>query len=90
MLAEMDIPFLRQPIEAQLDALTAELHVQWLAFNRELKQGKLTHMEYNKDTKALTWRRPKAENQKAREQGLYSLAATAPCSGLSAEPLGVV
>ena len=28
-------------------------------------------MEYNKDTKVLTWRRPKAENQKAREQGLY-------------------
>ncbi|MCE3605731.1 Tn3 family transposase [Massilia sp. P8910] len=71
MLAEMDIPFLRQPIEAQLDALTAELHVQWLTFNRELKQGKLTHMEYNKDTKALTWRRPKAENHKAHEQGLY-------------------
>ena len=71
MLAEMDIPFLREPIEGELDALTAELHVQWLAFNRELKQGKFTHMEYNKDTKALTWRRPKVENQKAREQGLY-------------------
>lgn len=71
MLVEMDIPFLRQPIEAQLDALTAELRAQWLAFNRELKQGKLTHMEYNKDTQALTWRRPKAENQKAREQAFY-------------------
>jgi TnpA family transposase len=71
MLAEMNIPFLRQPIEAQLDALTDELHVQWLAFNRELKQGKLTHMEYDKDTQALTWRKPKAENQKAREQALY-------------------
>jgi hypothetical protein len=71
MLAEMDIPFLRQPIEAQLDALTAELRAQWLALNRELRQGKLTHMEYNKDTKTLTWRRPKAENQKAREQALY-------------------
>jgi hypothetical protein len=71
MLAQMDIPFLRQSIEAQPDALTAELRAQWLAFNRELKQGKLTHMEYNKDTKALTWRKPKAENRKAREQALY-------------------
>jgi hypothetical protein len=44
VLAQMDIPFLRQPIDAQLDALKAELHAQWLAFNRELKQGKLTHL----------------------------------------------
>ncbi|KAG0177779.1 hypothetical protein DFQ28_004145, partial [Apophysomyces sp. BC1034] len=41
VLMQMDIPFLRQPVDAQLDALTAELHAQWLAFNRELKQGKL-------------------------------------------------
>jgi hypothetical protein len=43
VLAQMDIPFLRQPVNSQLDALGAELHTQWLAFNRELKQGKLTH-----------------------------------------------
>lgn len=35
------IPFLRQPVDAQLDALTVELSAQWLAFNRELEQGKL-------------------------------------------------
>ncbi|WP_326526789.1 DUF4158 domain-containing protein, partial [Dokdonella sp.] len=46
VLAQMDIPFLRQPVNSQLDALGAELHTQWLAFNRELKQGKLTHLEY--------------------------------------------
>ncbi len=46
--------FLQQPVHAQLDALTAELRTQWLAFNRELKQGKLTHLEYNKDTQKLT------------------------------------
>lgn len=45
-LSQMDIPFLRQPVDTQLDALAAELHTQWLAFNRELKQGKLTHLEY--------------------------------------------
>ncbi len=70
-LAQMDIPFLQQPVDAQLDALAAELHAQWLAFNRELKQGKLTHLEYDKDSQKLTWRRPKGENQKAREQGFY-------------------
>ncbi|ERO94032.1 hypothetical protein L454_05250 [Escherichia coli BIDMC 19C] len=39
VLAKMEIPFLQQPVHAQLDALTAELRTQWLAFNRELKQG---------------------------------------------------
>jgi TnpA family transposase len=71
VLSQMDIPFLQQAIDVQLDALTAELHTQWLAFNRELKQGKLTHLEYDKDTQKLTWRKPKGENQKAREFAFY-------------------
>ncbi|UDI81674.1 transposase Tn3 family protein [Xanthomonas citri pv. mangiferaeindicae] len=70
-LAKMDIPFLRQPVDAQLDALAAELHLQWLALNRELKQGKLTHLEYDKATHKLIWRKPKGENQKAREKAFY-------------------
>ena len=70
-LAHMDIPFLRQPVDAQLDAQTAELHTQWMAFNRELKHGKLTHLDYDKDTQTLTWRKPKDENQKVREQTIY-------------------
>lgn len=71
VLAQIDIPFLRQPLDAQLDALATELRSQWLAFNRELKQGKLTHLEYDKDTQKLTWRKPKGENQKAREKAFY-------------------
>src|SRR6516164_9575243 len=74
VLAQMIIPFLRQPVDAQLDALTAELHAQWLALNRELKQGQLTHLEYDKDTQTLTWRKPKGENQKAREQAFCDVA----------------
>ena len=60
VLGQMDIPWLHQPIEAQLDALTTELHEQWLAFNRELRQGKLTHLDYDSKTRTLTWHRPKA------------------------------
>ena len=70
-LAQMDIPFLRQPIDAQLDVLASELHTQWLAFNRELEQGKLTHLEYDKATQKLTWRKPRGENQKEREKAFY-------------------
>jgi TnpA family transposase len=71
VLAQMDIPWLRQPIEAQLDALTAELHEQWLAFNRELRQGKLKHLDYDSETKTLTWHRPKADNDAAQEDSFY-------------------
>ncbi len=70
-LAQMDIPFLRQPVDAQLDTLTVELRAQWLAFNRELKQGKLTHLDYDKDTQRLLWRKPKRENHKVSEQSFY-------------------
>jgi len=71
VLAQMDIPFLRQPVDAQLDALTVELGAQWLAFNRELKQGQLTHLDYDKDKQTLIWRKLKGENQKVREQTFY-------------------
>ena len=73
VLAQMDIPFLRQPVNIQLDALTAELRKQWLAFDSELKQGKLTHLDYDKDKKKLIWRKPKGDNLKVREQAFYEL-----------------
>src|SRR3546814_12547726 len=40
VLAQMDIPFLRQPVDTPLDALAAQLHAQWLAFRRRLKQDR--------------------------------------------------
>lgn len=55
ILAQMDIPFLRKPIKLQLNELTGELHRQWIAFNRELRQGKLTHLVFDNDTQKLNW-----------------------------------
>ena len=71
VLGQMDIPWLRQPIEQQIKALSAELHEQWLAFNRELRQGKLKHFDYDGETGTLTWRRPKADNDAARQDSFY-------------------
>lgn len=70
-LAQMDIPFLRQPVDAQLNTLTVELRTQWLAFDSELKQGKLTHLDYDRDTKKLIWRKPRRDKQKVGEQAFY-------------------
>ncbi|MGF1804291.1 Tn3 family transposase, partial [Aliivibrio sifiae] len=71
VLTQMKLPFLEQPIDTQLDKLESELHKQWQAFNRELKQGKLTHLEYDKEKQKLTWRKPRQENQKDDEQSFY-------------------
>jgi TnpA family transposase len=67
----MDSPWLRQPIDVQLDTLTAELHEQWWAFNRELSLGKLKHLDYDSGTKKLSLHRPKAENDAAHEDAFY-------------------
>jgi TnpA family transposase len=71
VLSQMDIPWLRQPIGTQLDALTVELHEQWQAFNRELSSGKLKHLDYNSGTKKLSLHRPKVDNDAAHEAAFY-------------------
>ncbi len=71
VLGQLDIPWLRQPIERQIEALSAELREQWLAFNRELRQGKLKHLDHDSETGTLTWRRPKADNDAARQDSFY-------------------
>jgi TnpA family transposase len=71
VLAQMDIPFLRKPMDVQLEELKNELHEQWMAFHDELNAGQLKHFDYDKDKQTLVWHRPKAENSKAREQAFY-------------------
>ena len=71
VISQMDIPWLRQPVDTQLDMLSSELREQWLAFNRELRQGKLKHLDYDAETKTLTWRKPKANKHAAREEAFY-------------------
>ncbi|MNM40379.1 hypothetical protein D3C81_511800 [compost metagenome] len=57
ILAQMDIPFLRKPLEKQLKKLSCELHRQWMAFNKELKRGKLAHLAFYHETQELSWRK---------------------------------
>lgn len=75
VLRQMNIPWLQKPIHTQLKTLTGELKTQWRAFDRELRQGKLKHLDYDRRTKTLTWRRPKAEPGAARQDGLYEQLA---------------
>ena len=67
----MNIPFLHKPIKTQLKKLESELHRQWKAFNRELKQGKLKHVIYDRETQKLTWHKPVVNRNKAKETRFY-------------------
>ncbi|EAR6897328.1 Tn3 family transposase [Salmonella enterica] len=71
VLADMNIPFLQKPVKSQLKALESELHRQWKAFNRELKQGKLKHLEYDKETQKLTWHKSVVSRHKAQKKRFY-------------------
>ncbi len=71
VLAEMNVPFLYKPIKTQLRKLEFELHRQWKAFNRELKQGKLKHVIYDKETQKLTWHKPAINCNKVQDTRFY-------------------
>jgi hypothetical protein len=70
----LDIPWLRQPIEAGLDALFAELDQLWRDFDGELRQGKLTHLAYDAQRKTLTWRKPGRSRRSRAERLLCETA----------------
>ena len=65
VLKDLDIPWLRQPLDVALDALFADLDRLWRTFDRELQQGKLKHLEYDPIRKTLSWRRPKVDKEAA-------------------------
>lgn len=72
VLKNLDIPWLSQPVEAALDALCADLDRRWQIFARELRQGKLKHLDYDPQHKTLSLRRPKADRkEKALQDGFY-------------------
>ena len=56
----------------QLNALATEVRAQRLAFDRELRQGMLKHLDYDSQTKTLTWRKPEADKNAAREEASTS------------------
>jgi TnpA family transposase len=71
VLSRLDIPWLRRSIGETLDSLFAELHQLWAAFDRDLRRGRLKHLEYNSANKTLSWHKPKTNNQEAVQAGFY-------------------
>jgi TnpA family transposase len=76
VLKNLSIPWLSQPVEAGLDALCADLDRRWQTFGRELRQGKLKHLDYDPPRKTLNWCRPKADrDEEALQDTCYSKLA---------------
>jgi TnpA family transposase len=72
LLQQLNIPWLRQPVDLTLDELVGELHLLWRDFNDELRQGKLKHLEYDSTNKTLAWYKPKADHSEELQSRFYS------------------
>ena len=70
-LKSLDIPWLRHPVDVELEGLTAELHDLWQCFDRELLQGKLKHLDYDPVHKKLSWRKLKLDPEEALQTSFY-------------------
>lgn len=72
ILAQMNIPWLRQPVDVHLNTLSTELNHLWKTFDHELREGKLKHLEYDAEKKTLIWHKPKADNDDTLQTGFYA------------------
>ena len=72
VLRQIKIPWLQQPIQVALDSLFSELDRSWQVFDRELRQGKLKHLDYDPPRKKLTWRKAKSDREESWQSGFYA------------------
>lgn len=72
VLKELDIPWLRQPAGAMVDALCDELDRLWRTFDDDLRLGKLKHLEFDPEHNALSWRKPRIDKDEALQSSFYA------------------
>ena len=71
ILQTLTIPWVTNPAEARIDELYTALDQQWKGFDQDLRDGRLTHIDFNPERKSLTWRRPKTEQADEIQDGFY-------------------
>ncbi len=69
---QLDLPCLQRSIEEQLDELNKELKRQWDLFDKVIKSNKLKHIQYDTNTKTLSFHRPKTNKLEESENVIYS------------------
>jgi TnpA family transposase len=78
LLQTLTIPWVTKPAGARIDALCTALDRQWEAFDQELRDGRLTHIDFDPERKTLAWRRPKADQQDGIQDGFYEKVTVQP------------
>jgi TnpA family transposase len=69
ILKKLNIPWLQQPIDKQLNDLSTELHYLWRLFNKTLKQDNLDHLKYDAKKKKLFGYKTRAnQNEKLQSK----------------------
>ena len=71
-LKDLDIPWLRQPADAAVDALCDELDRLWRTFDHDLRSGKLKHLEFDPEHNTLSWRKPRIDKDEALQSSFYA------------------
>ena len=71
-LKNLNIPWLRQPADATVDALCDELDRLWRTFDHDLRVGKLKHLEFDPEHNTLSWRKPKIDKDEALQSSFYA------------------
>jgi hypothetical protein len=71
ILQTLTIPWVTNPAGARIDELCAALDRQWEGFDQDLRDGRLTHIDFDPERKSLTWRRPKAEPGDGIQDSFY-------------------
>ena len=63
VLETLDIAWLSQPAATTLDTLCADLHHRWQIFDKDLRLGKLKHLDFDPKHMTLKGRRLKADRE---------------------------
>ena len=71
ILQTLTIPWVTNPAGARIDELCAALDQQWKGFDQDLRDGRLTHIDFDPERKSITWRRSKAEQADGIHDGIY-------------------
>lgn len=76
VIEQLDLAWLREPVDTTLDRLFDELRNLWRTFDRDLRRGQLKHLDYDSNRKTLTWRRPKADPESDAQAGFFAKLPT--------------
>lgn len=78
ILQTLTIPWVTKPAGARIAELCDALDRQWDAFDQDLRDGRLTHIDFDPERKTLVWRKPKSDRDDGIQDGFYDKLTAQP------------